>query len=706
MSNLNAAAGGLQYRGTRAQSPPNLWTFTQLPTTYDTQGFQLGDFWLYVNTKAIKSNQLFCLVNLYGDMAAKRTLATWSLISSGSTGDLLSLTDQIGTVVTASATGTINLIGFGPVTTAGTPSTNTFTISVAVATTSTQGTVQLSTNADTIAGVDTGTAVTPASLAAKLGTQTLDGVAYGGATNMAVNWTALGANNTVLTGTGGAPAFASSFTVGNIILNAFPGVPTSENVATVGYVNDIASGFTFIAPVRVATIADLGAVLYNNGTAGVGATLTNNGVQAALNIDGVALNMSDRVLVKNESTPTYNGVYSVTTVGSGATNWVLTRTTDYDMAPGQIKPGNLVPVTAGTVNVDSIWLQTDTVATIGTDPIDFVPFGVQPEVPLPIAGGGTNATSFSPTDGVIYFDGTKLNITAAGTNGQVLTSQGGSGSPPIFQTISSGGGSTTTVYNTPGTYTWTANASTEVVEIFGWGSGGGGSGGSNPGSVAGGGGGGAFYYKIPITLLPGSPASVEVIVPTGGAGGSGSVSPGIGSPGGIASFGNFVSGSQPAGGGGGNNGMAGNGGFVFTSYVNTFVSYTVTNQNLLPANRGRAPASGIIPDLNFGSMLPGGGGCDGGLPSGPLGQSIINPATGAVIVAGGTQTALNGTNGADGYSAGIDYLSGGAGGGAGHFGGNGGNGGFPGGGGGSAGTLLGGTGGAGGNGLVIVIEYT
>lgn len=58
--------------------------------------------------------------------------------------------------------------------------------------------------------------------------------------------------------------------------------------------------------------------------------------------------------------------------------------------------------------------------------------------PLPIVEGGSNAQSLATTDGVIYFDGTRLVTTAVGTAGQVLTSQG-AGSPPIFQSMAGAG---------------------------------------------------------------------------------------------------------------------------------------------------------------------------------------------------------------------------------------------------------------------------
>jgi hypothetical protein len=69
---------------------------------------------------------------------------------------------------------------------------------------------------------------------------------------------------------------------------------------------------------------------------GVGATLTNSGAQAALTVDGIALSTADRVMVRLQTNGAENGVYTVTTVGSGATNWVLTRATDNN----QVNPAN------------------------------------------------------------------------------------------------------------------------------------------------------------------------------------------------------------------------------------------------------------------------------------------------------------------------------------------------------------------------------
>jgi|GEM_PF-2593356 len=144
----------------------------------------------------------------------------------------------------------------------------------------------------------------------------------------------------------------------------------STDLALKTYIDNVAgSGFTVVLTCLLGTTANLSGT-YANGTAGVGATLTNNTTQAALEVDGVTVQVADRLLVKNQTATTDNGVYVVTTVGDGSTNWVLTRATDYD-EPSEIIPGTLVPISSGTVNGGSIYLESATVTTIGTDPILF-----------------------------------------------------------------------------------------------------------------------------------------------------------------------------------------------------------------------------------------------------------------------------------------------------------------------------------------------
>lgn len=161
---------------------------------------------------------------------------------------------------------------------------------------------------------------------------------------------------------------------GTLTLNSDPANPLEA--ATKQYVDGSAGGFDFKESCVVATTANLNAT-YANGSSGVGATLTNAGAQAALSIDGVSLSANDRVLVKDQTSQDENGIYKVTTVGDASTNWVLTRTEDYDEA-AEITPGNFVVIEDGTVNSLTSWLQTNDVTTIGTDNIVFSKFSETP----------------------------------------------------------------------------------------------------------------------------------------------------------------------------------------------------------------------------------------------------------------------------------------------------------------------------------------
>ena len=105
---------------------------------------------------------------------------------------------------------------------------------------------------------------------------------------------------------------------------------------------------------------------YDNGSSGVGATLTNNSTQAALSIDGQTMVADERALVKDQSTAAQNGIYTVSTVGDGSTNWVLTRATDFD-TPTEITSGSFTFVETGSSYADSGWVMTtDGTVTVGT----------------------------------------------------------------------------------------------------------------------------------------------------------------------------------------------------------------------------------------------------------------------------------------------------------------------------------------------------
>jgi hypothetical protein len=205
--------------------------------------------------------------------------------------------------------------------------------------------------------------------------------------------------NTDITGLGTMSTQAASavaITGGTITGLGAPSV--ASDAATKSYVDNNIAG---LAPhaTRVATTAAL-TVVYVNGASGVGATMTNAASLAALSIDGVALSVADRVLVKNQASNVQNGIYKVTTVGSGAIAWVMTRTSDFDQSTsGEIAEGALGVVSEGTVNAGTIWIETGSGPfTIGTTPIIFTELSVAGQTVTltgDVTGSGTG--SFATT---------------------------------------------------------------------------------------------------------------------------------------------------------------------------------------------------------------------------------------------------------------------------------------------------------------------
>jgi hypothetical protein len=146
------------------------------------------------------------------------------------------------------------------------------------------------------------------------------------------------------------------------------------------YADSISAGINFHQAVRLASTAALAAYTYNNGTGGVGATITAS-ANGALSLDSVAVAASDRVMIKNEvsGNAPYNGIYVVTQTGSGAAPFILTRSTDYNTSGtgvNQINQGDFFLVTAGTTQANTSWVQqTPLPVTVGTTALVFTQFG-------------------------------------------------------------------------------------------------------------------------------------------------------------------------------------------------------------------------------------------------------------------------------------------------------------------------------------------
>lgn len=190
---------------------------------------------------------------------------------------------------------------------------------------------------------------------------------------------------------------------------------SSLQAATKQYVDTIAAaGIHYHPPVRVEHPSNLTAT-YNNGTAGVGATLTNSGTQAALVLDSITMVSADRVLVANQTDQTQNGVYTVTDIGSGSTNWVLTRATDadsYAVSDGDaLGEGDAFFIKEGNTNAGHLDVMTTSgTITFGTTNIVFSEVA---ETSIYSAGNGLTltGTEFAADAGTgVTVDGTGINI--------------------------------------------------------------------------------------------------------------------------------------------------------------------------------------------------------------------------------------------------------------------------------------------------------
>ena len=132
---------------------------------------------------------------------------------------------------------------------------------------------------------------------------------------------------------------------------------TTDSLATKEYVDATSQGLDVKNSVVAATTVNLSAT-YANGTAGVGATLTYG--SAVTTLDGVTLTDGDRILVKNQTTQSENGIY----VRTSSTVW--TRSIDADTA-SELTGGAFVFVEQGTDNADNGYVFThEGTPTIGT----------------------------------------------------------------------------------------------------------------------------------------------------------------------------------------------------------------------------------------------------------------------------------------------------------------------------------------------------
>jgi len=183
-----------------------------------------------------------------------------------------------------------------------------------------------------------------------------------------------------------------TLTAGTISTNA----ANATDITNKTYVDGLFStGITYHEPVLVESPIALNAVYVqpNGAGNGVGATLTNNGANAALVVDGVSVSNTARVLVYQQANAVQNGVYTVTNPGNASVQWVLTRATDADTYgvgdPNKLGQGDAFFVQSGNTGAGETYILN----TVGT-----------------ITFGSTNLTFAQISSAQIYAAGTGLNL--------------------------------------------------------------------------------------------------------------------------------------------------------------------------------------------------------------------------------------------------------------------------------------------------------
>ena len=353
---------------------------------------------------------------------------------------------------------------------------STITVAGEDASTSNKGVASFDTNNFTVtSGAVTAKNITLGSSTLTLGSTT---TAIAGITELTVDNLNFNGNTITSTDTNGdivlSPNGTGKVDVSGSIITGLSEPVNATDAATKNYVDTVAEGLHIHEAAHCATTDTLatlsgGTVTYNNGTAGVGATLTLSAGLSA--IDGHTLNNGDRILVKNEAAQANNGMY----VRTSAT--VLTRSADFNTAV-EIGGGDFTFVENGTLYGNTGWVQTEEVLTVGTDAVIWQQFSgtgtFTAGAGLTIAGtefnvgGTTNRITVNPDS--IDIASTYVGQTSITTLGTIATgtwqgtvvgpTYGGTGVNNGSKTITLGGNFT---HSGAHTLTLTTTANTSVT---------------------------------------------------------------------------------------------------------------------------------------------------------------------------------------------------------------------------------------------------
>ena len=331
---------------------------------------------------------------------------------SGATNTLSNIAN--GSLTNSSITVNGSSISLGGSATVTSNTTNALTIGTGLTGTSFNGSSAVTVAIDSTVATLTGTQVLT-NKTIDAGLNTLSNIGNTSLTNSSIT---IGTTAVSLGGTTLTPAGLTSVTVTQD--------PTQGlQLATKQYVDAQFSNVNYHEAVGYASDTAY-TVTYNNGSSGVGATLTNAGAQAALVVDGVTMTATDvsnatRILIKNQASGAQNGVYVLTNQGSVSTNWSMVRSTDMDTAgtgANKISAGDEFYVTGGVSQATTSWVQTTPLPiTVGTTALNFVQVGGP-------AGGYTFGTGLQLIGSTISLTNTTVTAGAYTLSNFTVDAQG------------------------------------------------------------------------------------------------------------------------------------------------------------------------------------------------------------------------------------------------------------------------------------------
>jgi len=247
----------------------------------------------------------------------------------------------------------------------------------------------------------TNSAVTVGSTSIALGASA---TAIAGVTELTVDNLNVNGNTIATTNTNGNlvldPNGSGTIDVSSARITSLATPTGSTDAATKAYVDAQLQGLDVKTSVRVATTA--------NGT--LSSAFANNST-----VDGITLATNDRILLKNQSTGSENGIYTVNASGAP------TRATDFD-ADSEVTGGAFFFAEEGSVNADNGFVLTnDGAITVGTTALTFTQFSGAGQV---IAGSALtksgNTLNVGVDDSSIEVSSDALRVKASGITNTML----------------------------------------------------------------------------------------------------------------------------------------------------------------------------------------------------------------------------------------------------------------------------------------------